>query len=274
MKKLILILSVFTLGLFSCKEDEPDTTPVPETANLTLKIEHHFNGTPVNLTDEFITENKDTIKFSQFKYFLSNVTLCGEEVDDLKLENSYYLIDLKDGAIQYKKTEGLEAGDFTSIKVSVGVDSIANHSIVNSSGDLNPASGDAMIWSWATGFKFIKAEGSYKNNDATGNFVLHIGKDSNYKTFHFGGASHDHSNMDHSHGSLSISLMEKNETEIHLKVNLAEMFSSPNDINLETYDPGLSSGSEIMENIKTSNEEGTNGWFELHHVNVNPIIVL
>lgn len=271
MKKFILGLSVLTLGLFSCDEEVVTPEVEAERATVSLKIEHHFNGVKVNLTDDFVTANNDTINFSEFKYFLSNLTLGAEGKEDVTPTDSYYLIDLADGAIQYEKIENLDPADFSSLKISVGVDSVANHSVVNGSGDLDPAGADGMIWAWATGFKFIRTEGSYKNGEATGDFVLHLGGDANYKTFHFGGSSHG---GDHEHGAtggLSINLAEGSETEVHLMVNLAELFVSPNAVDLDNVGSVHSAGSLLLENIKESEIEGTNGWFQLHHVSTTKL---
>ena len=288
MKKLLFSLGVLSTLLFSCKT-ETATPTTEEKATVRFKVQHHFNGKALNLTDEFITENGDTVVFSQFKYFLSNAILRGDSISPLVLDNSYYLVDITDSPIQNIEIGGLNPATYSSFEISLGVDSTANHSTISNSGDLQPGGGDGMIWSWSTGYKFLRSEGSYKKATDTGNFVLHLGKDANYKTFTFGtkdsGSGHtdDMNNGhttdeqhhaakiasgDHGHteGTETIELKAGKVTEIHLMVNIAELFVSPTTIDLHTYSAGHSGGGDILTNAVHSTDDTKNGWFELHHI--------
>jgi len=290
MKKVLFIPVIVILAIFSC-DNASDDDPTPETSSVRLKMQHHFNGTPVDYSTEFVTDYGDTVQFSQFQYYLSNLIFIDGDGEEYALEDSYYLVNTDDSNIQDIELDGLEEGEFTSFKISVGVDSAANASTVNAAGDLDPNGADGMIWSWATGYKFIRTEGTYKNGDDSGDFILHLGKNDNYKTFHFGGTSSDsHSSGEsemseethahtrisdedhssHSSGSLSISLQDGKTTEIHLMVNVAELFVSPNQISL--VDNNQSHGSNtalFMNNIEHSSEDDSNGWFSLHHLTTN-----
>ena len=282
MKKLLLPLLAL-MSLLSCNDPE---IVDPEKATVRLKMEHHFNGTPIDFDSEFVTSYGDTIQFSVFKYYLSNLVFMDDEGNEFALEESYYLVSTEESNIQEIEISDLEAGDFTSFKLSVGVDSVANSSITDASGDLDPNGADGMIWNWNVGYKFVNTEGTYKNDSTSGSFVLHLGKDENYKTFNFGSMTDDHSDhsavmriseieeeddsmeMEHSsEGTLAISLDEGKTTEIHLMVDLAELFESPNEISLaETNTSHGTNATLFMDNIEHSSDEDANGWFTLHHI--------
>jgi len=181
--------------------------------------------------------------------------------------------------------EGLEPGTFTGFTVAVGVDEEANTSIENATGDLDPAGADGMIWSWNTGYKFIKFEGEYDAKDGeSGDFLFHLGHEENYKTFVFdGGESDSHEEEEESHtnarithddeepmeGNLFIQPEAGKITEIHLMINVAELFKSPTTINISEINnvAGTPEPTEqMMNNIEYTDEVEHNGWFQLHHV--------
>ena len=270
-KKILLSFIVATTLLTACKEDSKDPEPQEKKyAKVRLKVEHQFNGATVDLDSEFINENGDTIQFSEIKYYLSNLVFMDSLMNHQKDEDVYHLIEVtNESNVIDVLIDGFDAGVYESFKISVGVDSVANHSFADAKGDLDPNGADGMIWSWNTGYKFVKLEGAYGTPDTSGNFAYHIGGDANYKTFEFGTSSHDHTEnvTRESSEGLYISLEEDKVTEIHLVVDLAEVFKSPNTIDIAVTNKAHgASGGTLMDNIVTSEDDDKNGWFELHHL--------
>lgn len=259
MKKVIFSALILGLVLISCKEETPNPT-TEESPKVTLKLEHTFNGEPLDLESEFITANGDTVQFSELKYLLSNLSFLGNDNQEQKAEDSYYLVDLSNESNVHEiEIDGLNAGSYTSFKLGLGVDSVANHSITNAKGDLDPNGADQMIWSWNTGYKFVRCEGDYKKAENTGTFVFHIGTDANYRTFHFGEDQ-----------ALNIKIENDKTTEIHLVIDLAELFISPNTIDLQVTNKAHGdNASVLMDNLYDSDKDGHYGWFELHHIETN-----
>ena len=271
MKKVLLSALVLGLGLISCKKEttEPE---VEESAKVKIMLEHQFNGEPLDFETDYINANGDTIILSELKYFLSNLVLMDNDGNEQAVEESYYLVELgADNNINNIEINGLKEGSYTSFKLGLGVDSVANHSTADAKGDLDPNGADQMIWSWSTGYKFVRCEGDFKGADSTGSFVFHIGKDENYKTFHFGAASHTgHEVRQTSDGNLAISLENDKTTEIHLVVDLAEFFVSPNQIDIQEVNKAHGdNASVLMDIIYESEEDGHYGLFELQHIQTN-----
>lgn len=292
MKKFILLpLTALMIFASSCNDDETtdvdpagDVDPVEEsqTATLRLRMEHVFNGEPLNLDEDFITEDGDTIEVEELKYFLSNISFADNEGNEMYVKDSYHLMELgEESHITIRDIEGLEPGIFTSFNVSVGVDEEANHTVENARGDLSPAGSDGMIWTWRTGYKFIKFEGHYHENGEEEDFLYHLGTDQNFKTFNFNGILSEeqegvssarvaHSEGEDEEGELFISVEANKVTEIHLMVDVSELFKSPTSVDISTMN-NIAGGNPaesvaLMDNIEYSDYPGRNGWFELHHV--------
>ena len=278
MKKLLLSTLVVSLSLFSCKEEA--TSPVVEECpKVKIMLEHQFNGEPLDFDTKYVNANGDTLQISELKYFLSNLIFVDNHGNEQKVADSYYLVEQgEESNIKVLEIEGLEEGTYSSFKLSVGVDSVSNHSVAAATGDLDPNGADQMIWAWNTGYKFIRCEGDYASavDNSSGSFVYHVGGDANFKTFHIGNAVHDEHEMHEDErlaedgGDLFISLEKGKITQIHLVVNLAELFVSPNQINVKEIENAAGeNASLLMDNISHSMEEEYNGWFELHHIQTN-----
>lgn len=267
MKKVIILMLGFVTLFTACKPDSAE--PVVIAPKVRVKLEHVFNGVAVDTTSKFITENGDTVQFSELKYFLSNFSLVQLDGTEAVDNYGYHLVDISKSNVQDIEIKDLKAGAYVSFKFGIGVDSLHNHTVESAKGDLDPAGGDQMIWSWATGYKFVKLEGKYNSKaKTTGDFVFHAGGDANYKKFVFGGSASAArlSSETTSVQLLDIKVESGKTTEIHLVVDLAELFVSPETIDLATTNKGHTTGPLIMNNLATSTVSGMNGWFELHHV--------
>jgi len=155
---LSLVMIVFLLG---CNDDEPvKDDPKPTNGSLTVNLAHSFKSAPFNLTSNFVTDLNDTIKFSAFIYYISNVSLQNDAGTWVNLGN-YNLVDFSDPNSSKLTLTNLPGGKYKKLRFMVGVDSIAN-STGAQEGALNPSNG--MFWSWATGYIFIRMQGRFNNN--------------------------------------------------------------------------------------------------------------
>ncbi len=113
----------------------------------------------------------DSLKFTTFKHYLSNVKLHHVDGTVWEAEESYHLVDLSDPNSLVLDFTGVPAGEYTSLEITFGVDSLRNVSGVQT-GALDPANN--MFWSWNSGYIMIKAEGESPNSP-TGAFAYHLG---------------------------------------------------------------------------------------------------
>ena len=171
--------AAFILGLTSCKKEETTTpTPVVTSGNgaVSLELSHKFGmmneqtlaiGTPV-----IHPMKNDTLTFSKFKYFISNVKFKKADGTYWTETESYHLVDLASTESLQLNFKDLPAGTYTEMEYTIGVDSARNVSGAQT-GAL--ATTNDMYWSWKSGYIMLKAEGKYKDNKLDKTFVFHLG---------------------------------------------------------------------------------------------------
>lgn len=176
MKYIFTALVVSALLLASCKKDKDNTntgSANAQTDKVVVKFEHTWADSMefamnTNLVNP-ITD--DTLNFSTFKYYVSNIRLKKTDGSWWTEPNSYHLVDLSSNTTFDITMLGIPYGDYTDIAYVLGVDSTANVSGAQD-GDLSVANN--MFWSWNSGYIMLKAEGSSPQS-ADGTFAFHLG---------------------------------------------------------------------------------------------------
>lgn len=150
-------------------------TPQEETGKVTVSLEHQWVTTaaPFDLETEYVhPDSGDTLTFTTFKYFVSNLRLKKEDGTWWSHPESYFLVDLSDAASTNLTVSGIPAGNYTEVSYIMGVDSTRNVSGAQA-GALSTTTG--MFWSWNTGYIMIKAEGLSPQAETGGAFTYHLG---------------------------------------------------------------------------------------------------
>lgn len=161
--------ALMATSLTSCDPKQP-TGP----GSLSLEFEHVFGSTnaPFALNTWYTHPmTGDSLNFSMFKYYVSNVVLTAEDGSTWTAPESYYLIDASTPASTMLTLENVPANHYTGVSFLLGVDSTRNVSGAQT-GALDPANG--MFWSWNSGYIFVKAEGT-SPQAAMGGFQFHLG---------------------------------------------------------------------------------------------------
>lgn len=167
-----IILSTFT----ACKKDN-NTTPAPNNVTKgSFKLEfEHIWGTPATEfelgTDLIHPMTGDTLNFTKFKYYLSNIKLKKSDGTWWSEEESYHLIDISVAGSNVLKLDNVPSGTYTELQYTLGVDSTRNVSGAQT-GALSISNG--MFWSWNSGYIMLKAEGTSPNS-SSGSFAFHLG---------------------------------------------------------------------------------------------------
>jgi hypothetical protein len=172
----IVAAAALILGLASCKKEE--TTPTPETPlnGAVIELSHKFGmmneqtlaiGTPV-----VHPMKKDTLTFSKFKYFISNVKFKKADGTYWTESESYHIVDLDKAESLQLTFNDLPVGTYTEMEYTIGVDSARNVSGAQT-GALSTT--NDMYWGWKSGYIMLKAEGKYKDNKVDKMFAFHLG---------------------------------------------------------------------------------------------------
>lgn len=165
-------------ALPSCQKDpSPTITTTPEPGALVVRFDYVFgaNQVPWQVGPTYVhTKTGDTLTFTTFKYYVSNMKLKKADGTWWAEPNSYHLVCANCTADKtYSIINLLEvpAGDYTAMEYTMGIDSARNVSGANT-GDLSLANG--MFWDWNSGYIMLKAEGNSPNS-STGAFAFHLG---------------------------------------------------------------------------------------------------
>ncbi|MFM9945048.1 MAG: MbnP family protein [Bacteroidia bacterium] len=213
-----------------CKDEEikPIDTP-KKTGTLTLQFANAMEGTPLTKNSSSYYSNAAGNEFivSTFQYYISNIELT--KIDGSKVKFGHYeLIDAFDLASQTVTLDDVPNGDYKAISYFIGIDSLRNHS-GNQDGDLSPTKG--MLWTWSSGYLFLKLEGFYKDGISQNSFRYHIGTDQFLNKI-----------------SNSISFKINADTKkAFMNCNLAEFFKNPNVFDIKADDDIQSFPSEKVE---------------------------
>lgn len=221
---LAVCLLASALIITACKKDDDgdnNGNNTPEIGTLKIEIEHEFNGTHFHLHSAFTSAHGDELTFSAFKYYISNLVLINSKNEEYTVPNSYYLINADDHSSTITLKD-IPKGDYKSFKFIIGVDSTRNVS-GDQVGALDPING--MFWSWNTGYRFVLIEGTSPQSP-TNTFIYHVG---GFKT--------------NANAIRTVSLTSADNAayvkpgatpEVHLMVNVAEVFTNPENIDVST----------------------------------------
>jgi hypothetical protein len=217
---------------YSCSKTDTPINNTTDTGSLTIEFENIANGESLTFDKEYTNAAGEKMKFSRFDYYISNIVLWKTDGTSYTVprDSSYFLI--KDnGTINSEITlNNIPVGDYNKFSFVIGVDSLKNTEPASARvGDLN--TGNGMYWSWNSGYIFLKAEGSY-NSDTTKKFKYHIGL--------FGVGSGTSSGVNNLKTITLASSSEKAmvsktiKPNLHLLVDVMEMFKTPNAISVAT----------------------------------------
>jgi hypothetical protein len=231
MKKSILLILI-CFSLCNCK-DEKECCVFPESAEVTLKFNHNWDGIPISSNDfnelKFTNENGETLSITRLRYVISNVTVtknASSSRDGSSYSfNEYNLVDLTNNTnLSFTLSEPVVKDNYSSISFTFGFTDSNNKSGVYQ--DLNVANFNvpAML---GGGYHYMQFDGKYldiNNEEAPFNYHAIRAVDRS-----------DPNNLKFEDTSFTVNLDNisiEGNTTININVNLAEWFKNPNTWNL------------------------------------------
>lgn len=204
------LMALTLSSIVACKKEkiEPTDSTTTGTDNVTLKIEHTWQDSLVfQLNTDLVNPlTGDSLNFTTFKYYISNIRLKKADGTWWTQPNSYFLLDLStQGTTPSVQLTGVPNGEYTDVEYVLGVDSTRNVSGAQD-GALSPSLG--MFWSWNSGYIMLKAEGTSPNASMGGSFAFHLGG--------FSGANNVVTKKSHTFVGNSLSVTGNGHCQIHL----------------------------------------------------------
>jgi hypothetical protein len=136
----------------------------------TLRFVPFFQGEELKLNKYYHLTNGDSISFSTFKCYVSDIIVYGWGKTVFPKKN-LLLLNAEEPSSMTLKVKKLK--DIAGIKLSIGVDSLKSVSGAMG-GNLDPEKG--MYWAWQSGYINFKIEGQCNKVPARNNeFQYHVG---------------------------------------------------------------------------------------------------
>ncbi len=176
----ILLLSVTIL---SCSSDDEGTESLDgQSGNLVIKFDNGVGDQDFIFDVSYNKSSEESYKLSSVKYLVSNIELTNSDGTTFlyPVDDNAFIVDEADanaaGEI-WITLENVPAADYTDISFGVGIDQERFLKGADGQGDLlEIAQEKGMLWSWATGFRFIRLDGSFSNSTITDEALnIHMG---------------------------------------------------------------------------------------------------
>ncbi|HTM65061.1 MAG TPA: MbnP family protein [Flavipsychrobacter sp.] len=219
--KRFFLFSLAILMLGACRKKEDPAAPAPTgPAKVTVSFENVAGSQPLVLDSVWYRNaNGDSVKVSEYKYYISNVVL---ESDNTKYneEESYHLIDQRDDNSKVFELKDIPEKTYNKISFMVGVDSRHNTAGAQT-GALDPIHG--MFWDWNQGYIMAKMEG-YSPQSPIGGRI----------SYHIAGFKGEYSVLVNVTLNLPQPLIVKEGSihNIHLKADMLEWFKTPSTVSI------------------------------------------
>lgn len=228
LRKLLLTACAGAFLFASCKKSDSNPSP----GSIQFSISNEVDGQPVQMGPlNYKNVKGNDYSISMLKYYLSNFSLLKADGTEVSLSSSYNLIDASIPSSDSFSIADIPAGEYTSLRFHLGVDSLRNHTGTQS-GALDPVHG--MIWNWNTGYIFFKHEGSFK--DSLGNvtpLAFHYGSDRGYVQIEL---------------PLNNLSIDGSTRKISIRFNLNSLYANPSPIDFN------------VDNNRTSGNQGDMFW--------------
>jgi hypothetical protein len=169
-----VLAGAIMLAFSGCEKATTEDPPEPQFGDFKVEFDAVWAASmlPFDMnTKLFHPKTGDSLTFTTFKFYVSNIKLKKADGTLWEDEESYYLVDLSDPSAVVFDFINVPAGTYTGMYLTMGVDSARNVSGAQE-GALDPANG--MFWSWTSGYIMIKAEG-LSPQGAGGSFTYHLG---------------------------------------------------------------------------------------------------
>lgn len=216
----ILRKTIFVLMYIAVLVAAMSFVPIPAKGKVSIRFEHFVGDACLQLdAGKYQNALGQSYTVSKFRYYVSNIRLIRREGKAFQ-SKGYYLVDEEAPDSKKILLPDVPDGEFTGMEFTLGVDSARNCSGLQT-GALDPVNG--MFWAWNTGYVFMKMEGNSPVSKSPGNML----------EFHVGGYREPVNCIRRIHldfGGNNIKTAKGKTPVIRIKTNVAEIFTSPADI--------------------------------------------
>ncbi|MES2773565.1 MAG: MbnP family protein [Bacteroidota bacterium] len=217
-KKLFVVIPV--LVVFLCAFAQKKTYKRYYSYNIRLSFTNLVGSEPLQIDSVYQNPFGEPFTVSQLKYYISNVSFSNSDGKEVKVPNTYFLVNEQDSASKNFMVNSL-LGTITAVNFYLGVDSLKNVSGVQTNA-LDPLNG--MFWTWSTGYIMAKMEAVSPLSKAPQQRV----------TYHIGGFKGENNVVKKISLPLSAALKLKpgDTATININADINKWFAGANDIKI------------------------------------------
>ena len=165
-----LLLSILTI---SCSSDDDATENLTgQTGEITLKFDNSVGDIDFAFETEYDKSNDESFQLTNVKYIISNVAFTDSDGDvyEYPTEDNVFIIseaNANDAGEIWITLDGVDAADYVSVTFGIGINQERFALGAEGQGDfLDLATEEEMMWGWATGYKFVRFDGTYSVADS------------------------------------------------------------------------------------------------------------
>lgn len=247
----------------SCSNDDGMGSLEGQTGNLVVKFDNGVGDQDFIFGTTYDKSANESYTLETLKYIVSNMELTNSDGTTVMypLDDNVFIINeayANNAGEIWLTLKDIPAADYTKISFGIGIDQERYSKGADGQGDfLQNAQDEQMLWSWATGFRFIRLDGVYSDATVTDEALnIHMGSVGtsldNYRE-----VSLDLPN--------TVLVREMANPEVHIKADIAKVFDGQTPVTLsEGY-------SQVHTDEATTPIIADNmmGMFEVHHVHNN-----
>jgi hypothetical protein len=217
----LLACAIFT----ACSSDDDNNQPedlTGQTGVITLKYDNGVGDQDFIFGTTYNKSNSESFKLETLKYMISNVrfTDSNGNIFEYPTEDNVFIINELDGNNAgeiFVTLEGVDAADYVSVTFGVGIDQ--DRFALGAAGQgtfLDYATDQGMMWSWASGYKFIRLDGTYSTSAVSDQpLAVHMGS--------VGTALDNYKEVTLSFPNTVLVRADKTP-EVHIKADIAKVF--------------------------------------------------
>lgn len=257
----IALALLLCISIISCSSDDENLEG--QTGTITLKFDNGVGGQDFIFGASYNKSNSESYKLTTLKYIISNVRVKDSEGNTFEYptENNVFIIDEANGNTAGEiliTLDDVDAADYTEITFGVGIDQQRYALGAEGQGNfLAEAQAAGMMWSWATGYRFMRFDGTYTDATVTdGALALHMGS--------VGTALDNYREVTLTLPN-TIRVREEVHPEIHIEADISKVFDGEISVNFaDGYNQVHTS--DVTTPVIANNLKGI---FEVHHVHNN-----
>lgn len=231
--QVIYIICLSSIMIASCDEDDKPAGK----GSLVIEFDSRVGDDDLVLDTEYANASGENFTLTKFNYYISNIRLTRTNGSEYVVpqDQSYFLIIEDDDESHEIELSGIPAGDYNKVTFTIGVDSLRSTMDVSKrTGVLDPAQGhDGMYWVWNSGYIFFKMEGTSPSapEDQENKFYYHIGGYGGYDAPTLNNIRETTVSM----GDARALVRPNKRPEVHLHVDVLEVFKNPTTIKIEEH---------------------------------------